>query len=226
MRPRTRLFALPLALGLAFALVPMRGEAESPSGDPDSRSGDPDSPSGDPDSPSGDPDAGEVIEIEVAAKKGRGEWFPKLDNPRVQAYFRSSSMVGDSLFAGDRPPRYQPLVRAGLAITVRGASSAAERRQARSWARRMISERLSSLEACYADARQRNWIDASRIDLHITLDDQQRGAIAIVGGELGDLAGNECLSGVLAFAKRGAPSFASTIELEVPVWFWLQTERI
>jgi hypothetical protein len=175
---------------------------------------------------SGDPDDGETIEVEVDTSPRANGWFPGLDDPRVQAYFRSDSMVGESLFDPATQPRYQPLVRAGIAIAVEGASSGAERREARRWARRMVAERLSSLEACYADARQRNPIDASKISLRVTLADRQRGPIAIADGELGDTAGNDCLTGVLAFAKRGAPTFSSKVEIEVPVWFWLQTERI
>jgi hypothetical protein len=180
--------------------------------------------------PSGDPDDGEVIEIEVDArkKKDRPDWlFPGLDHPRVQAYFRSDSMVGNSLFDPEpQPPRQYPLIRAGTTIAVRGASSAAERREARRWARQMVAERMHSFEACYADARQRNEIDASKIALRVRLADRQRGPIAIASGELGDAAGNDCLEGVLAFAKRGAPSFSTVVEIEVPLWFWMQTERI
>lgn len=178
--------------------------------------------------PSGDPDDGEVIEVEVDVKRKKPDWlFPGLDHPRVQAYFRSDSMVGSSLFEPEpQAPSQYPLVRAGMTIAVRGASSSAERRQARTWARRMVTERMTSFQACYADARQRNEITSQKIALRVTLADRQRGPIAIAAGELGDAAGNDCLAGVLAFAKRGAPSFATPIEIEVPVWFWLQTERI
>lgn len=206
---RSRIGLVALSLASSLALAPTRVDAGPARG-----------------SSSGDPDEGKVIEVEVDAKKRSDSWFPDLDHPRVQAYFRSSSMVGDSLFDPATQPRYQPLVRAGIAIEVRGASSATERREARQWARRMVAERLTSLEACYADARQRNPIDASKISLRVTLVDHQRGPIAIATGELGDSAGNDCLTGVLAFAKRGAPTFSSKVEVEVPVWFWLQTERI
>jgi hypothetical protein len=178
--------------------------------------------------PSGDPDDGEVIELEVDAKKKRPDWlFPGLDHPRVQAYFRSDSMVGSSLFDPEpQPPSQYPLVRAGMAIAVHGTISSAERREARRWARRMVADRLPSFEACYADARQRNDIDSRKIALRVTIAERERGTIAIAAGELGDAAGNDCLAGVLAFAERDAPSFSTPVELEVPVWFWLQTVRI
>ncbi|MFV8752533.1 hypothetical protein ACNOYE_18455 [Nannocystaceae bacterium ST9] len=178
--------------------------------------------------PSGDPDEGAVVEIEVDTKKKprTDGWFPGLDDPRVQAYFRSESMVGDSLFDPPRGPEMQyPLVRAGLTIAVRGPVSAGERREARRWARHMLAERMASFESCYTDARQRNPIDASKISLRVTIDQRGRGPIAIVAGELGDSAGNDCLTGVLAFAKRGAPRLSAPVEVEVPVWFWMQTIR-
>lgn len=204
---RSRIGLLALSLAASLFLLPTLVEATPPSGDPDD---------------------GEVIELEVDAKKKRPDWlFPGLDHPRVQAYFRSGSMVGDSLFDPQpQPPSEYPLVRAGMSITVHGGSSSAERREARRWARHMIEERMTSFQACYADARQRNAIDASKIALRVTLADRQRGPIAIAAGELGDPAGNDCLTGVLAFAKRSAPSFSAPIEIEVPVWFWLQTVRI
>jgi hypothetical protein len=166
----------------------------------------------------------EVIEIEV--ERPDSGWFPSLDDPRVQAYFRSDSMVGDSLLSPRYVPNQTPLVRVGSTIGVRGAASGAERREARRWARRMVSERLSSLESCYADARGRLAIEASKISLRVTLSERSRGRIDIHAGQLGDHDGNACLQGVLAFAERGAPTFAGSVELDIPVWFWLQTQRI
>lgn len=166
----------------------------------------------------------EVIEIEVEAPDSG--WFPGLDDPRVQAYFRTGSMVGDSLFDLPSELAPQPLVRVGARIGVEGAATAAERREARRWARRMVAERLRSLESCYADARQREPIEASKVSLRVSLAASRRGPIEIVAGELGDADGNACLQGVLAFATRSAPSFAGPVELEVPLWFWLQTQRI
>jgi hypothetical protein len=166
----------------------------------------------------------EVIEIEVEPPDSG--WFPSLDHPRVQAYFRSDSMVGDSLLSPRYVPTLTPLVRVGSSIGVRGALSAAERREARRWARRMVSERLSSLESCYADARGRVAIEASKISLHVTLSERSRSRIEIHAGTLGDADGNACLHGVLAFAERSAPTFAGRVELDIPVWFWLQTQRI
>lgn len=165
----------------------------------------------------------EVIEIEV--ERPDSGWFPSLDHPRVQAYFRSDSMVGDSLLSPRYVPTLTPFVRVGTVIGVSGAASAAERREARRWARRMVSERLSSLESCYADARGRVAIEASKINLRVTLSERSRGSIEVHAGELGDGDGNACLRGVLAFAKRSAPTFAGPVELDIPVWFWLQTQR-
>lgn len=172
----------------------------------------------------GPPADDEVMEIEV--ERPESGWFPSLDHPRVQAYFRSDSMVGDSLLSPRYVPSVTPLVRVGTSIGVRGAASGAERREARRWARRMVSERLSSLESCYADARGRVLIEASKISLRVTLSERARGRIEIHAGVLGDDDGNACLHGVLAFAERGAPTFAGPVELDIPLWFWLQTQRI
>lgn len=161
----------------------------------------------------------DVIEIEV--RDPRREWlFPGLDHPRVQAFFRSSSMVGPSLFTPPTPI-IRPLVRAST-IVAQGRS-AADRRAAKKWARKLIAHNRPALEACYKDALQRTDAAATRVTFAVTLEQRTRGPIAIRTGQLGDDHGNECLQGVLTFATREAPAVESSVEVEIPVWFWLQT---
>jgi hypothetical protein len=159
-----------------------------------------------------------VIEIVVDTKP---DWlFPGLDHPRVKAYFRSDSMVGNSLFHEPQEVVRRPLVRAGT-IAVKGADDRAVRTSARRFARKLVDDVRPALEACYADALARTPTEATRLVLTVELGPNDRGAIRVQSGMLGDVFGNACVHGVLEFADVEAPSVAAS--LEIPVWFWLQT---
>jgi hypothetical protein len=158
------------------------------------------------------------IEIVVDTKP---DWlFPGLDHPRVQAYFRSGSTVGGSLFDEPEQIVQRPLVRAG-SIEVRGAADRAERTAARRFARQLVADVRPALEACFADVLQRHPTDAARLVLKVELAPDNRGAVRVSSGVLGDVFGNACVHGVLEFADVDAPAIGA--ELEIPVWFWLQT---
>jgi hypothetical protein len=164
--------------------------------------------------------AGDTIEIVVQTKKKPDWLFPGLDHPRVQAYFRSGSMVGTSLFAPPKSQSRRPLVRAGT-ITVRGAETRAHRKAARRFARDLVADVRPALEACYADSLARSPTDAARLTVHVELSHGERGAVQVSAGTLGDVYGNACVHGVLEFADVDAPKFEAGVD--IPVWFWLQT---
>jgi hypothetical protein len=166
------------------------------------------------------------IEIVVDTKP---DWlFPGLDHPRVQAFFRSDKLVGDSLFDAHNPVVTRPLVRAG-SIAVHGADDRAERTAARRFARALVADVRPALEACFVDVLQRHPTDAARLVFSIELapDNQpgervdNRGAVRVSAGVLGDVYGNACVHGVLEFADVDAPAIGARID--IPVWFWLQT---
>jgi hypothetical protein len=158
------------------------------------------------------------IEIVVDTKP---DWlFPGLDHPRVQAYFRSGSSVGGSLFDDPEQVVQRPLVRAG-SIAVHGADDRAERTAARRFARQLVADVRPALEACYADVLQRHPTDAARLVLRVELAPDDRGAVKVSSGVLGDVFGNACVHGVLEFADVDAPAIGARVD--IPVWFWLQT---
>jgi hypothetical protein len=158
------------------------------------------------------------IEIVVETKP---DWlFPGLDHPRVQAYFRSSSTVGGSLFDEPEQLVQRPLVRAG-AIAVHGADDRTERTAARRFARELVADVRPALEACFADVLQRQPTDAARLVFSVELAPDNRGAVRVSSGVLGDVYGNACVHGVLEFADVDAPAIGARVE--IPVWFWLQT---
>lgn len=160
------------------------------------------------------------IEIVVETKK-RPDWlFPGLDHPRVQAFFRSGSGTGSSLFDEAAEVARRPLVRAGT-VKVRGADVRAHKQAARRFAHRLIADVRPALEACYADALAREPIDAARLTLHVELRRAGRSAVRVRAGTLGDVHGNACVHGVLEFADVDAPAVEAAID--IPVWFWLQT---
>jgi hypothetical protein len=160
----------------------------------------------------------EPIEIVVDTKP---DWlFPGLDHPRVQAYFRSNSTVGGSLFDEPEQVVQRPLVRAG-SIAVHGADDRAERTAARRFARQLVADVRPALEACYADVLQRHPTDAARLVLRVELAPDNRGAVKVSSGVLGDVFGNACVHGVLEFADVDAPAIGARVD--IPVWFWLQT---
>lgn len=164
----------------------------------------------------------ETIEI-VVETDDKPEWlFPGLDHPRVQAFFRSGSSVGTSLLDEAPELEVRPLVRAGL-VRVRGAEDRAQRRAARRFARDLIAEARPALEACYVDALERSPSAAERLTFSVELSREDRGPVSISAGTLGDVYGNACVHGVLEFAELHAPALAARVE--IPVWFWLQTER-
>lgn len=159
------------------------------------------------------------IEVVVETKK-RPDWlFPGLDHPHVQAFFRSGSMVGDSLFDPSEP-EIRPLVRTGT-IKVHEAGSAAERRAARRFARELVESVRPALEACYVDALDRKPTEAARLTFRVELTGVERGPVLVSDGLLGDVFGNACVHGVLEFAEAAPPRLQAS--LEIPVWFWLQT---
>ena len=191
--------SMPQVIAIAFALLitPVKKKAE----------------------PKGEDNAdGKTIEIVVRTKP---DWlFPGLDHPRVQAYFHSGSSVGGSLFDEPEQEVRRPLVRAGT-IAVHGADDRAERATARRFARKLVDDVRPALEACYADVLARTPTEATRLVLTVELGPEDRGAIRVRSGMLGDVFGNACVHGVLEFADVEAPSIAAS--LEIPVWFWLQT---
>ncbi|WP_181197690.1 hypothetical protein [Enhygromyxa salina] len=163
---------------------------------------------------------GRAIEIVVETKK-RPDWlFPGLAHPRVQAYFRSGSSVGNSLFDEPQAQVRRPLVRAG-AIKVRGAEGRAQRKAARRFARDLVADVRPALEACYADALERRPTDATRLTFHVALSGEDRGPVTVSAGVLGDVYGNACVHGVLEFADVVAPQLEAAVD--IPVWFWLQS---
>lgn len=165
-------------------------------------------------------DDGETIEVVVETKK-RPDWlFPGLDHPRVQAFFRSGSSVGDSLLDEPSEPQIRPLVRAGT-IKIHDAISRAERREARRFARELVESVRPALEACYVDSLGRTPTDAARLTFRVELSRDDRGPVLVSDGILGDVYGNACVHGVLEFAEARAPRLDAS--LEIPVWFWLQT---
>lgn len=165
-------------------------------------------------------DEGETIEIVVETKK-RPDWlFPGLDHPRVQAFFRSGSSTGGSLFDEPEERARRPLVRAGT-VKVHGAESRAQRKAARKFARRLVADVRPALEACYTDVLARSPTDAARLTFSVALSSGSRGAVRVSRGVLGDVYGNACVHGVLEFADVDVPSVDA--ELDIPVWFWLQT---
>jgi hypothetical protein len=158
------------------------------------------------------------IEIVVDTKP---DWlFPGLDHPRVQAYFHSGSTVGGSLFDEPEQVVQRPLVRAG-SIAVHGADDRAERTAARRFARELVANVRPALEACYADVLQRQSTDATRLVFSVELAPDNRGAIRVSSGVLGDVFGNACVHGVLEFADVDAPVIGARVD--IPVWFWMQT---
>lgn len=162
----------------------------------------------------------EPIEVVVETKK-RPDWlFPGLDHPRVQAFFRSGSTVGDSLIGDSGAPEIRPLVRTGT-IKISDAASAADRRAARRFARALVDSVRPALEACYVDALDRTPTDATRLTFRVDLSQADRGAVLVSEGMLGDVFGNACVHGVLEFAEATPPRLDAS--LEIPVWFWLQT---
>lgn len=165
--------------------------------------------------------AQEPIEIVVETKK-RPDWlFPGLDHPRVQAFFRSGSSTGPSMFDEPTPAQVRPLVRAGT-VRIHGADERADRQAARRFARRLVADVRPALEACYTDALGREAIDATRLTFHVELRSGDRSAIQVSAGTLGDVYGNSCVHGVLEFADVDAPIVEAAID--IPVWFWLQTQ--
>ncbi|WP_045115421.1 hypothetical protein [Plesiocystis pacifica] len=179
----------------------------------------------------GDPDEGATIDIVV--EKPRPDWlFPKLDHPRVQAFFRNDAMTGSSLFDPEPPPPPVPLVRAGR-LEVQGAASPAQRRAARRFARRLVADRRDALEACYVDALQRSAGDAVKLTFSIEVQNGSRSAFHLDRGQLGDTFGNACVMGVLEFAPaqiegrdRAEALRAHTVKIDIPVWFWLQSQTV
>jgi hypothetical protein len=162
----------------------------------------------------------EPIEIVVETKK-RPDWlFPGLDHPRVQAFFRSGSTVGGSLFDQPSEPEVRPLVRTGT-IRISDVASAAERRAARRFARALVDSVRPALEACYVDALARSPTDAARLTFRVELSRDDRGPVLVADGMLGDVFGNACVHGVLEFAEAKPPRLEAS--LEIPVWFWLDT---
>jgi hypothetical protein len=197
--------SLPQVLSLALELLvaPIVAPTERRSPDPQTKS---------------DDGADAPIEIVVDTKP---DWlFPGLDHPRVQAYFHSGSTVGGSLF--DEPEQIvrRPLVRAG-SIAVHGAGDRAERTAARRFARELVADVRPALEACYADVLARQPTDATRLVFSVELEPDNRGAVRVSSGTLGDVFGNACVHGVLEFADIDAPAIGARVE--IPVWFWLQT---
>lgn len=171
-------------------------------------------PDSDPDPDSND----DAIEVVVETKP---DWlFPGLDHPRVQAFFRSGSSVGTSLFDAEVEPEPRPLVRAG-SIRATAFASAAERRAARRFARELVASVRPALEACYVDTLQRAPVDAIKLTFSVELTGGDRGPVRVAAGTLGDVFGNACVHGVLEFAEVEVPALAGS--LEIPVWFWLQT---
>ena len=162
---------------------------------------------------------GETIEIVVETKKKPDWLFPTIDHPRVQAFFNSNSSVGPSLFTEGGERTRRPLVRAGT-ITVRDASTRAQRKLARRFARQLVARARPALEACYTNALDRQASDSTRLTFHVELDGHDRSALRLKSGVLGDVYGNACVHGVLEFAELSAPqNLVATID--IPVWFWL-----
>lgn len=160
------------------------------------------------------------IEVVVETKK-RPDWlFPGLDHPRVQAFFRSGSSVGNSMLDPASAPEIRPLVRTGT-IKIQDAMSRAERRAARRFARELVDSVRPALEACYVDSLGRTPTDAARLVFRVELSRADRGPVLVTDGVLGDVFGNACVHGVLEFAEASAPQLDAS--LEIPVWFWLHT---
>jgi hypothetical protein len=173
-----------------------------------------------PETPPQQVDDREPIEIVVETKK-RPDWlFPGLDHPRVQAFFRSGSTVGGSLFDEPTEPEVRPLVRTGT-IKIHDAATAAERRAARRFARTLVDSVRPALEACYVDALARSPTDATRLTFRVELSREDRGPVLVAEGMLGDVFGNACVHGVLEFAEATPPRLEASVE--IPVWFWLDT---
>lgn len=170
---------------------------------------------------SGEAGAGDTIEIVIETKKKPDWLFPGLDHPRVQAFFRSGSSVGGSLFDEPEQPVRRPLVRAGT-VKVHGADTRSQRKAARRFARELVADVRPALEACYTDALQRSPTDAARLTFSVELSRSDRGPIRVSAGVLGDVYGNACVHGVLEFAEVHAPRIEASVD--IPVWFWLQTQ--
>jgi len=170
-------------------------------------------------------DGGEVIEVVVEKKQRRKLAFATLDDPRVQAFFRSGSSTGASLISGERSVERRPLVRAGsvrvLAGVSRVATSRAERREVRRFARALVNEARPELEACYVETLGRAEADTVRLTVRVELSRSDRGPVRLSEGMLGDVLGNACVHGVLEFADAEAPLLDASVE--IPVWFWVQT---
>lgn len=216
---------MPQVLSIALALLVVPTERRTP----ERRTPAP------PPAPSRDEGEADAPPIEIVVDTKPDWLFPGLDHPRVQAYFRSDSMVGGSLFDPPEQVVQRPLVRAG-SIAVHGADDRAERAAARRFARELVADVRPALEACYADVLQRQPTDAARLVLSVELAptnppasretglqgvQDNRGAVRVSSGVLGDVYGNACVHGVLEFADVDAPAIGARVD--IPVWFWLQT---
>jgi hypothetical protein len=196
-------------LSIALALLVVPTERRTPKGS---------EPAGSERETGSEEPADTPIEIVVNTKP---DWlFPGLDHPRVQAYFHSGSTVGGSLFDEPEQIVQRPLVRAG-SIAVHGANDRAERTAARRFARELVADVRPALEACFADVLQRQPTDAARLVFSVELAPDNRGAVRVSSGVLGDVYGNACVHGVLEFADVDAPAIGARVD--IPVWFWLQT---
>ncbi|GEM_PF-2135711 len=183
---------------------------------------------------------GDPAVVEIVVPDFRDDWlFPHLDNPRVQAFFRGRG-AAHSLFDQPRRSERRPLVRAGL-IRVRGVEDRSQRRAARRLARALVADVRPALEACYRDVIDRQvsaggldpGTETTQLELELELRADESGSVGLSAGVLGDMFGNACVVGVLEFAEQFADpgNLAWTqglagldgVELEIPLWFWLQT---
>lgn len=173
-----------------------------------------------------DDDRTHVREVVVRTRPKRVINWGTLDDPRVQAFFRSTSPIGPSMFDWEHPPLGppRPLVRVGVARSwTRG--EARDRRLARRLARAAVDDSHAELYACYVEALGRDLMLTSRVMLtvHVSV----RGEIEdlrVIDGALVDDRGNACVVDAVGTSRPSGPRVSSAQVVQVPIWFWIQNQ--
>jgi hypothetical protein len=148
----------------------------------------------------------------------------------VKAYLKDSRFMGSSMFDDDGEPLNptRPLVRLGIARSDRSEHDARDRRRARRYLTQLVRENRPALERCYEEVLARAPVMAAELRLAVQLDAEgEVEGLRVADGHLGDAHGDACVYWAIARADSQAerPDLTEAVELELPVTFFVQSER-
>jgi hypothetical protein len=164
------------------------------------------------------------VDREVVVRKSP---FATMDDPRVQAYFRSDDFLGPSLMGSGPPALLHPprvLLRYGASWSEDQVEHDV-RNDARADVRAIFVRNRDALLDCYYDAMGRKPLFLARLVVDVTVD--EAGVISKLGiskGELIDARGNLCMAQVLAADRIPGVERKEPVTVHFPLTFFFQPQ--